>query len=97
MKFLPEPVKFVLYFTSQVIVVGGFSRLEQSSSLVTKHSVGVPDLGGVTLYSLPVSQVSLELLVAKFGRCTKFGTPLRLLPSIHHYCVSLWTFNKLSM
>ena len=60
MKFLPEHLRFVLYFASQMIVVGRFSRPEDSSSLVTKHSVDLPGLGGVTLSSLPVSQVSLN-------------------------------------
>ena len=48
------------HLTSQMIVIGGFGRPEHCSSLVSKLSVVVPGLEYVTLYNLPVSQVSLD-------------------------------------
>ena len=66
MKFLPEPVRFGLHLAGQMIVIGGFGRPEHSSSLVPKLSVVAPGLRDVTLYSLPVSQVSLDSCFTNF-------------------------------
>jgi len=59
-------VKFLPLSPSQMIVVGGFSRPEHSSSLATKQSVDVPGLGDVTLCSLLVSQVSVDSCFTNF-------------------------------
>ena len=40
-----EPVRFELYLTGQMIVIGGFGRPEHSNNLVLKLSVVVPGLG----------------------------------------------------
>ena len=90
-KLLPEPVRFDLHLTSQMIVIGGFGRPEHSSSFVPKLSVVAPGLRGVTLYSLSVSQISLDSCFTNLwlpcpGQRVLFHSQCFLKKNLIYYC-----------